>query len=83
MVYQLLQDILVHHHLDRHLSRVVLILRFYQVVQHLAALLNDKRNRPSEEVHEIWKQIGMWTLDELLNVQSIVLRLKGEVPRIL
>ena len=43
------------------------------MVQNLCALLNDKRNRPGEEVHEVGQQIWMRTVDELLNVERIAL----------
>lgn len=41
--------------------------------EHLTHFFNHKRNRPSEEVHEVGKKVGMRTLDELLNVESVVL----------
>lgn len=41
---------------------------FYEMVEYLAAFLDDKGNRPSEEIHKVGQKIGMRTVYKLLDV---------------
>lgn len=43
------------------------------MVEDLCAFFDDEGDGPGEEVHEVRKEVGMWALDELLNVKGIVL----------
>ena len=75
---QLLQYLLIHVELKRHFSLGFnLLIRLDEVIEHLRALLDDEGHGPGEEVHEVRKQVGMRTLDELLDVERVVLSGRG------
>jgi len=46
---------------------------FDEMVENFCALFYYKGNAPSEKVHKVWEQIGVWTFDKLLNIQCIIL----------
>lgn len=43
------------------------------MVEHFCAFLDDKWHGPGEQVHEIWKEVGVRRFDELLDVEGVVL----------
>lgn len=44
------------------------LIGFYEMVEYLAAFLDNKRNGPGEEIHKVGQKIGMRTVYKLLDV---------------
>ena len=43
------------------------------MVEDLGAFLDHEGNTPREEVHEVWEEVGMRRLHELLYVEGVIL----------
>lgn len=43
----------------------------------LITFFTNKGKRPSEDIHEVWKPIGMWWAIELTNIHHIILVLQN------
>ena len=43
------------------------------MIEYFGALFDDEGDAPGEKVHEVWQQVGVGRLHELLDVQSVVL----------
>ena len=81
---KLLQGLLVHEYFDGQLLlAVVLFVGPDEVEQHLRALFDDEGDGPSEEIHEVGQQVGVWTVHELLDVESVVLGGDGSTSNLI
>ena len=67
-VHQLFQQLPLHQHLYRQLSRLLVVIGLDEVVQYFGALFDDEGDAPGEKVHEVWQQVGVGRLHELLDV---------------
>jgi len=81
---KLLQGLLVHQYFDGQLFlAVVIFVGLDEVEQHLRALFDDEGDGPGKEVHEVGEQVGVWTLHELLDVESVVLSGDGSTSNLI